>query len=599
MPLLSLQSVSFSIAKTSLFQDVELHIHEKERLCIIGRNGSGKSTLLRMIAGDVELDVGSRICQPNLCISLLEQNINVPRKTQSVFDYVAEGRASRDNQTHKTEAILDQLRLAAGVPLDKLSGGELRRAGLARALVSEPDLLLLDEPTNHLDVSMIEWLEFYINKFAGAVVFVSHDRAFLNTVSRKVGWLNNRTLLLLDSGFDYFDSWSEKIEESHRELIRQKNQKLRSEERWLLRGVTARRKRNQRRLRNLQVLRREKLNKDGIIDRGSDIKIAVAARGGNLVIEAKKISKQFNGKILFKDLSTRVMRGDRIALIGPNGTGKTSLLRVLLGDLVPDTGTVELGSGVKPVYFDQQRKSLNYDQTLLRTMCPNGGDRLNVGGRDQNVTGYLQKFLFDTRKIHSLVGTLSGGERNRLMLALLFARPSNLLALDEPTNDLDVETLDVLQEAIGEYSGTVVLISHDRDFIDRVATSTIVMGGSGVTEEYIGGYTDYLGSRTASDKVNAKKQKRKSPNKNSIRTQLGYKDQRELESLTQKISVLSQKLSTLELQLADSQYYFKDPNAFRNTTSELAQTRELLTASEERWLELEEKKEYLQSRSQS
>ena len=595
MPLLSLNSISLYIGRQTLFYDVGLHIQEKDRLCIVGRNASGKSTLLRLVAGQIEPDDGVRTCRSDLRISLLDQGANAGGSNLQVFDYVSEVLTDVEKDGHRTKALLAQLELEASRSINTLSGGEFRRVALARALVSEPELLLLDEPTNHLDVITIEWLESYLAGFTGAVVVVSHDRTFLNKVSRRVAWLNNGLLKFLDADFTNFESWSEQIEGAEIQVNRRRDKKILAEERWLHRGVTARRKRNQGRLRKLHALRAERRNTKVGAEKPL-IEVGAAPGSGDLVIEAAHVTKQFNGKVLFRDMSTRIMRGDRVAIVGPNAVGKTSLLRVLIGDLLPDEGSVQMGTHLETIYFDQRRKSLDHNQTLWQTICPNGGDMVNVQGRLQHVTGYLRKFLFDDRQMKSPVTSLSGGEKNRLLLARLFSHSGNLLALDEPTNDLDVDTLDVLQEALSEFDGTILLVSHDRDFIDRVATSTIILEKSGTATEYVGGYSDSLLVKSPNTNTKVKKTRRKVSGTSSVRTSLGYKDQRELESLPKKINELSKTLTRLEEKLADSRYYTDDPAAFEKATRDLLEAQACLLEKETRWLQLEEKNEKLQTK---
>ncbi|PPR18973.1 MAG: ABC transporter ATP-binding protein uup [Alphaproteobacteria bacterium MarineAlpha9_Bin7] len=594
-PLVSIRSAFLRVSERSLFTDLDFHIQPKERLCIVGRNASGKSTLLKLIAGSMEIDRGERLCRSGLRISLLDQGVATEVSDQKVSDYVSEILVEGGQEDHKTASILEQLKLRPTPLMKTLSGGEWRRVVLARALVGEPELLLLDEPTNHLDVDTIEWLETYLNGFEGAVVLVSHDRTLLGKVARRVAWLNDGVLRTLDAGFEYFERWSEEISSSEAEERRKQSRKIVAEERWLRHGVTARRKRNQGRLRKLQTLRAERRSVN-IVKKKASLEIDTGASSGNAVIEARNIGKQFDGRVLIKDLTVRIMRGDRIAIVGPNGAGKTTLLRILIGELKPDNGDLRLGTRLKTLYFDQRRESLDCNLTLWQTMCPNGGEMVNVRGRARHVVGYLSDFLFDESQVRSPVGNLSGGEHSRLLLARLFARPGNLLVLDEPTNDLDVETLDLLQEALDEYKGTVLLVSHDRDFIDRMATSTIVLDGTGGAIEYIGGYTDYLRFKPKPINIEPKRRRRGTKVPQKARTRLGYKEQYELEGLPQNIEKLNRKLSDLESLLADPNLYLKDPVAFEVVTNDLADVRMVLARSENRWIELENKREELETK---
>lgn len=594
-PLVSIRSAFLRVSERSLFTDLDFHIQPKERLCIVGRNASGKSTLLKLIAGSMEIDRGERLCRSGLRISLLDQGVATEVSDQKISDYVSEILVEGGQEDHKTASILEQLKLGPTRLMKTLSGGEWRRVVLARALVGEPELLLLDEPTNHLDVDTIEWLETYLNGFEGAVVLVSHDRTLLGKVARRVAWLNDGVLRTLDAGFEYFERWSEEISSSEAEERRKQSRKIVAEERWLRHGVTARRKRNQGRLRKLQTLRAERRSVN-IVKKKASLEIDTGASSGNAVIEARNIGKQFDGRVLIKDLTVRIMRGDRIAIVGPNGAGKTTLLRILIGELKPDNGDLKLGTRLKILYFDQRRESLDCNLTLWQTMCPNGGEMVNVRGRARHVVGYLSDFLFDESQVRSPVGNLSGGEHSRLLLARLFARPGNLLVLDEPTNDLDVETLDLLQEALDEYKGTVLLVSHDRDFIDRMATSTIVLDGTGGAIEYIGGYTDYLRFKPKPINIEPKRRRRGTKVPQKARTSLGYKEQHELEGLPRNIEKLNRKLSDLELLLADPNLYLKDPVAFEVVTNDLADVRMALARAENRWIELENKREELETK---
>ena len=595
-PLVTMRSVSLYIGERSLFSDLDLHVQAKDRLCVVGRNASGKSTLLKLIAGKIELDEGQRVCRPGLRISLLEQELDVGSGNQMISDYVSQILTEVNRDQHRTAAILERLALDPARLIKTLSGGEVRRMALARALACDPELLLLDEPTNHLDVETIEWLEVYLNGFPGAVVLVSHDRALLGKFSHRVAWLHDGLLRHLDAGFKQFERWSEEVEVSGTESNHKLDRKILVEEHWLRHGITARRKRNQGRLRKLQALRAERRNLV-VAKKKAVLNMDATLRSGRAVIEAENVSKRYGERVLVKDLSVRIMRGDRIAVVGPNGVGKTTLLRMLIGDLEPDEGYLRLGARLEIIYFDQWREVLDPDQTLWQTICPNGGEIVNARGRSQHVVGYLSDFFFDESQARSPVSSLSGGEQSRLLIARLFARPGNLLALDEPTNDLDVETLDLLQEALSEYDGTVLLVSHDRDFIDRIATSTLVLNGIGAVVEYIGGYSDYLRLKPKSAIATLKRNHRTTRVNPRVRTSLGYKEQRELEGLPQEIETLSKKIARAEILLADVDFYRKDPAAFEVATADLAKARAALTQSENRWFELEDKRDSLRAKT--
>ena len=595
-PLVTMRSVSLYIGERSLFSDLDLHIQAKDRLCVVGRNASGKSTLLKLIAGKIEVDEGERVCRPGLRIALLDQEVDAGSDNQIISDYVSQILTEVNRDQHRTAAILERLALDPGRLIKTLSGGEVRRMALAKVLVCEPELLLLDEPTNHLDVETIEWLEAYLNGFLGAVVLVSHDRALLGKFSHRVAWLHDGLLRHLDAGFKQFERRSDEIEISEAKSNHKRDRKIVAEEYWLRHGITARRKRNQGRLRKLQALRAERRNVV-VAKKKPLVEMDASPRSGRVAIEAKNVNKRYGERVLVKDLSVRVMRGDRIAVIGPNGVGKTTLLRMLIGDLEPDEGCLRLGARLEIIYFDQRREVLDPNQTLWETVCTNGGETVNVRGRSQHVVGYLSDFFFDESQALSPVSSLSGGERSRLLLARLFARPGNLLALDEPTNDLDVETLDLLQEALSEYDGTVLLVSHDRDFIDRIATSTLVLDGIGAVVEYVGGYSDYLRLKPKSAIATRKRNNRATKVTRRLRTSLSYKEQRELEGLPQEIEILSKKIATAEMLLADVDFYRKDPAAFEVATVDLATARAALAHSENRWFDLEAKRDALRAKT--
>ncbi|MEO5337836.1 MAG: ATP-binding cassette domain-containing protein, partial [Magnetospirillum sp. WYHS-4] len=500
-PLLALRDVRLTFGGSPLFEGVTTWVGRGDKTCLVGRNGSGKSTLLKVLAGEILPDSGERFVQPGTRIATLPQDPAL--LGSSVAAYVAAGlpEAERD-QHYRIDAVLEALKLDGARDPALLSGGEGRRAALARALVSEPDVLLLDEPTNHLDLPTILWLEQTLDAFPGALVTISHDRRFLETVSRQTLWLERGLVRRSEQGFAAFPAWQEETylaEEA--ELVRM-NTKLRQEMHWLARGVTARRKRNMGRLRALQGLRKERaLTLRARTESGRTAKLAADAGelSGRLVIEADAIGKRFGDKVVVDRFSTRVMRGDRIGLIGPNGAGKTTLLRLLTGDLAPDSGTVRLGTNLEPAYFDQRRDRLDPERSVWDTLTDGRGDSIWVRGTPRHVIGYMKDFLFSEAQARTPVKALSGGERNRLLLAKLLAKPSNLLILDEPTNDLDMDTLDLLEEVLAEYEGTLLVVSHDRDFLDRLVTSVIALEGNGDLGAYAGGDSDYRKQRPGHD----------------------------------------------------------------------------------------------------
>ena len=501
VPALMLEHVSKWYGNVNGLNDVTLAI-QGGVTGLLGLNGAGKSTLLKLLAGAIEPDSGERFLQPGATVAYLPQD-PTPPPGQSVADYVAAGLEETLGEEitarHRVEAVLARVDLAGDRALGALSGGEGRRAALARALVGEPDVLLLDEPTNHLGLPTIEWLEEELLRFKGALLIISHDRAFLNRLSSVTLWLDRGRLRRLDKGFAHFEDWAEEERARDAEARHKLDRKIVREERWEQRGVTARRRRNEGRLARLNELRRaraEWLRQPGT----AKLSAATTGKRSNLVIEAEHLEKSYptpegGTRKVLRDFSTRIRRGDRIGIIGPNGAGKTTLVRLLIGKLAPDAGKLRLAAGVTPLYFDQRRESLDPEATLWRTLVPGGGDSLMVHGRQRHVVAYLRDFLFDEGQARQPVKSLSGGERNRLLLARLFAQPGDLIVLDEPTNDLDMETLDLLVEVLDAYAGTLILVSHDRDFLDRLATGTFALEGDGRAVEYAGGYSDYLAQR--------------------------------------------------------------------------------------------------------
>ena len=593
-PVVALNGARITFGGRPLFDGISMSVVRGDRICLVGRNGCGKSTLLKVLAGEIELDGGARFVQPAARVVYLPQD-PVVQGGQTVADHVAAGVAANiapDARARAVAAMLADVSLDGARRLGTLSGGEARRAALARALVGDSDIVLLDEPTNHLDLPTIEWLERALERYAGGLVVVSHDRALLARLTRRTLWLDRGDLHRLEQGFAAFDDWSAERLASETRDAAKLDKRIAEELRWRNEGLTARRKRNEGRLRRLHEMRRARAERVVVAGRA---KLAARAddRGPRLVIEAEDIAKSFGadgGRAAIIDgFTTRILRGDRIGVIGANGAGKTTLLRLLSGTLAPDRGTVRLGAGVEPVYLDQQREALDPEATLWETLC-GAGDRVIVGGRSRHVVGYLRDFLFEERQATSPVKSLSGGERNRLLLAKLLARPSTLLVLDEPTNDLDMETLDLLQDVLGDYDGTLLVVSHDRDFLDHVATSIIALEGGGRVTEYAGGYTDYLAQRGATQTVAGKPARPKRsapPRERRAPTRLGYNESRELDRLPPAIEALAAELRALEAALADPVLYDRDRAAFESATARHAAATEQLAAAETRWLELE------------
>ncbi len=600
-PVISLRDVSLDLGEKKLFAGIDLAISAQDRLCLVGRNGTGKSTLLKMLSGDREPDQGERTVQAGIRIAYLAQDPDFSR-FKTVFDVVADALpAGEADAAYRVEHVLADLNLKRQCSPATLSGGESRRLALARSLVGEPDILLLDEPTNHLDLPTIEWLEARLTAFKGAFVIVSHDRRFLADLTRATLWLDRGVLRRNDKGFEDFERWSAELI-AQEDVERAKLDKTIAQETvWSHQGITARRKRNQGRLRRLQAMRAERARQ---IKLAGPAKLTAETGGtsGRIVVDAENLSKAFGETVIVRNFSTRIARGDRIGIIGPNGAGKTTLLRMLTGDLKPDGGTVRLGTNLEPVYIDQRRARLDDSATLWETLCEGGGDQLIVNGRPRHVVSYLKDFLFDEGQARSPVSSLSGGERNRLMLARYLSKPSNFLILDEPTNDLDMDTLDLLQDVLSDYDGTVLIISHDRDFLDRLVTSTIALEGDGRAIEYAGGYADVERQRKAVAETN-KPQKNKNKEipaavkgeATPARTKLSYKQQRALEQLPDVMENLQNEISQIQETLAKPGLFESDPERFRSLAARLADAEAELTASEEQWLELEMLREQIES----
>ena len=589
-PLLQLQNIQLTFGGTPLITSAELILAAGERVCLVGRNGSGKSTLLKIIAGDVEPDGGSVFRSPGATIRYLPQEPNLAGY-ETVLDYAVGGLAPGDDP-FKAEQLLMELGLPADKSTAHLSGGEARRAALARTLAPEPDILLLDEPTNHLDLPAIEWLEQILLRLNSAQVIISHDRRFLETLTTATVWLDRGETRRLSAGFGQFEAWRDEVLEQEERDRHKLDRKIAMEEDWVRYGVTARRKRNQGRLARLAELRQ--VRKDA--RKGPGLIKAEASEGatsGKQVIETKSISKSFDGRAVVSDFSTRILRGDRIALVGRNGAGKTTLLKLLIGELEPDEGSVKLGEGLQIQTLDQRRDALNEEMSVADFLTEGRGDNVTVGGQSRHVVSYLKDFLFQPEQARTPIKTLSGGERGRLLLARALAAPSNLLVLDEPTNDLDLETLDLLQEILTDYQGTLLLVSHDRDFLDRTVSGIFMAEENGRFTEYAGGYRDMLaqrGSGVEAKKDEAQKRKEKSParsNKPAGRSKLTYKDQHALDTLPGRMAELEELIVSLEAKLAEPDLFAKDRAAFDKASTQLSAAQEELSASEERWLELE------------
>lgn len=590
-PILILRNIQLTFGGTPLLEDVEFSLSAGERLCLVGRNGSGKSTLLKIAAGQVSPDDGEVFLQPGSTVRYLPQEPDLSA-FPTVRAYVEDG-LDAGADPYRAAYLLEQLKVDADAATDNLSGGEARRAALARTLAPTPDILLLDEPTNHLDLPAIEWLESELAATQSAQILISHDRRFLENLSRATIWLDRGQTKRMDDNFARFEAWRDQILETEETELHKMDRKLVAETRWLNKGVTARRKRNQGRLRALNALRAERSQRRKAEGKVT-MAVSEAAASGKRVLEAKGLNHAFDGLTIAKDFSIRVQRGDRIGFVGPNGAGKTTLINLLTGGLEPDSGVVQEGANVEMLTVDQRRESLAPGTSLRDALTGGGGDTVMVGGQPRHVVGFMKEFLFVPEQLGTPIERLSGGERGRLMLARALAKPSNLLVLDEPTNDLDLETLDLLQELLADYNGTLLLVSHDRDFLDRIVTSTVAYEGEGQWIEYAGGYNDMLAQRGAdlakSDKTTpapklTKEAERQAPRPS--RRKLSYHQQRALETLPGKMEGLQSSITEMETALADPELYAKDPKRFEIVTQSLSSAQADLATAEEEWLELE------------
>ncbi|MGL4541649.1 MAG: ABC-F family ATP-binding cassette domain-containing protein [Polymorphobacter sp.] len=595
-PILTLEAIGLVQGSGWLLRGLDLFVGERDRLALVGRNGAGKTTLLKILAGTVAVDEGRRTMRPGARVVLLEQDPSVAGFA-TLRDFALA--APDAPEAHEVEAIADQL----GISLDRdaatASGGERRRAAIARALAQSPDVLLLDEPTNHLDIAAIEWLEDWLQRFRGAFVAISHDRMFLSRLTRSSLWLDAGRLRRTEVGFGGFEAWTEAVFAEEAKNADKLDNKLRAELHWLERGVTARRKRNQGRLAKLATMRETRRAMTGPM---GVAKIALTAEGSKtkVVIDAEHVSKRYGDRTLIKDLSLRVLRGDRIGVIGANGTGKTTLLKLLTGEIDPDAGKIRRAATIEAILIDQQRTRLTAGATV-RDILADGGDWIDVGGVRKHIAGYLKDFLFDPNVIEAKIETFSGGERSRLLLAREFARPSNLLILDEPTNDLDLETLDLLQEVIDDYAGTVLIVSHDRDFLDRTVTMVVALDGTGKVDVVAGGYSDWEAKRredarpvpTPTPASIARAAAADGPRRPQVK--LTYIEQRELGLLPAQIEALHAEIAAAEAALADPGLYVANPKRFEALMRSIDAGRAKLGAAEERWIELESKVEALAS----
>lgn len=622
MPLLTLSDASLAYGHHALLDNVNLQIESGERICLVGRNGMGKSTLFKVISGQAQLDEGELWQQDTLKISYLEQEVP-PDQNDTIFDVVAAGLGEHGqlltdyhhalqsmgddeasierladiqhridvadgwNINQKVETVLSRLNLDADKMLADCSGGMRRRVMLARALVSEPDLLLLDEPTNHMDIAAITWLEDYLKTFNGALMFITHDRTFLRNLANRMLELDRGKLLSFPLGYDDYLQKKEELLEIETRANRKFDKKLAEEEEWIRKGIKARRTRNEGRVRALKQMREQRAQRVSAQGRAS-LNVDTGEMSGKLVSDLRKVGFSYPGHPIVNELSSRIMRGDRVGIIGPNGSGKSTLLKLILGELAPQSGEVVMGTRLQIAYFDQHRSQLDPEKTVRENISP-GSDYVSVRGKSRHVVGYLKQFLFPPERVDSPVKSLSGGERNRLLLARLFTQPANMLILDEPTNDLDVDTLELLEDLLLEYDGTLLLVSHDRSFLDHVVTSTLVFEAEGEIREYVGGYEDWLRQRrqpvhaqqTAADASPAAK--KNSSKKAVTSNKLGYKEKRELENLPDRIEQLEARQVELEQLVSAGDFYQSDKEQIKATLQEIEVVHAELAAAYERW----------------
>lgn len=607
--LLSVKDALVRYSEKPVFENLSFNIHAKSRIALVGKNGAGKSTLMNIITGIQDMDDGERWEEPGLSIGYLRQDI-IPQDGETVFEYIFSEIKHEERELHKykVDIVAEHLELDVNAKMTKLSGGQLRRAGLARALVEEPDILLLDEPTNHLDLEAIQWLEEYLNAYNGTLLCVSHDRTFLSNITDTVFWLDRGQLKVSPRGFKYFDEWSEMLLEQEERELKNRKSIVAQEVEWASRGVKARRKRNIRRLELVREMR-DKLKADEAAYRRATAKIEHKPmksdeHSSKIVAEFYNVDKSFqeDGKkinILDK-FSLRIKRGDRIGILGKNGSGKTTFLKLLIGELEADAGSVKVKKELEFSYFDQKRRDLDSTDSLKRVLAPGGGDYIDVMGKHRHVCGYLKDFLFDPSRAQDKVSQLSGGQKNRLMLAKILANPKTCLILDEPTNDLDMDTLDMLEDILMQYKGTLIVVSHDRDFLDQTVTKILAFEGDAKIESCVGGYSDYLEMKkhtmagrenpvaqnpVEKPKAVIQEQKPKAP-----RQRLTYKLERELKLLPNKIEKAETDIAEITQQLSDADFYARDPDGFHETTKTLQETQARLERYETRWLELEDMK---------
>ena len=591
-PIYYIKNGTLSLADNSIFENIELYLYPGEKVCLIGRNGCGKSSLMKIISGDYQLDQGEIYCNPTARVEYLRQDSKIDYNGR-VYDFIIKD-LKDDSKQYKADIIFNKLEIDGNWLLGNLSGGQIRRILLAKSLIDEPEILLLDEPTNHLDIAAIEWLEEYIRSYHGAVICISHDRSFLTNVTNKLWWLDRGLIRRSAQGFAHFDSWREQILEYEEAALRKLNKKLEEENVWLSQGVTARRKRNQKRLSDLIKLR-QTIKTQNAHHKSAKQKIdpitSDEVSKTKFIIEAKDISFSYDNKKILSNFNFKIKKGEVIGVIGPNGSGKSTLLKLLLKELQPSNGSVKHGANLEISYFDQHRSSLDPTHSIKQILCPTGGDQIFLpNNQTMHVAGYMKSFMFDPKLLNAKISTLSGGEANRLLLAKTLINPGNLLVLDEPTNDLDMDSLEILLEILGNYTGTIIVVSHDRDFLERIVTRSFIFNKAGEVVDIVGGYDDYLRLYPKISEV-VKELKAKKPEKitapKTESKKLSYKDQRLFEVIPEQIKELEESIEQIEQALANPMLYQKEPEKFNKLSKDLIVCKAKIEELTDQWLALE------------
>jgi ABC transport system ATP-binding/permease protein len=595
---ISVSDASYSIANKHIFNKVSLNVNKGDRICLVGRNGAGKTTLMRIINQEIEIDSGNVVINPKKTIGYLPQKFHISGGT--IYEYLIEilGISEEDffsNKQYLADILLDKLQLDGNILLKELSGGQLRRATLAGSLIIEPDLLLLDEPTNHLDITSIEWLEEYLQNYHGAIIIISHDRTFLKKTTNKTFWLDRGNILTHGKGFEFFEAFQEEIFQQEEKNLQKMSKELVKQESWLTYGVTARRKRNQHRLASLIQLRDTLKNNKSIFSSNSKnitLESNKQSSHAKVVLEIDEMGFEYtvddSKKLIFKPFSLRVLKNEIIGIVGKNGSGKTTFLKLITEQLQPSHGSIKLGANINVSYFDQNKSALDQNSTVQEVLCPDGSDMVNVNDEIKHVKAYLKDFMFDKDTVNNPVSNLSGGEQSRLLLAKILSNPGSLLILDEPTNDLDIETLDMLEEMLGNFKGTVIMVSHDRDFLDKLATRTLVFDNNANVECVVGGYEQYKELLKENNKKNSKSNKTSSGKNNKKTTNISYNVKREYEILPQEIEALSKKINDLQSKFADPALFATNPNLFNDYAKEIPKQQKILEELELKWLSIAE-----------